>query len=657
MLTDRGILERQGRAWRITTTDQIPVPDTVQALIAARMDTLPPERKSLLHDAAVIGRVFWPGALATMGGSDQTDVVAGLHDLLRKELVRPVRRSSMQGEDEFTFWHILVRDVAYAQIPRAQRAERHRKAAAWIERAAGERAGDHADILAHHYLQAIELGGAEGATDAELRAAAGRYLHLAGERASQLDFHRSVELFRRSLEFTTPDDRWYGETRTGLGMTLLAMGRLDETIAEFEAAREWYAQRGEVTRVAFALTMIGNQLRHKNEMDRMREHFTEARTILEAQPPTWELNRVYAAMAGDAMLRSRHHESRAWAEKAIALAETLDRPDLKVRPLQARGWARYEDRDVSGALDDLRTAVELGVARGYPGETAVGYNNYAGLRWMAEGAAAGLETWTEGMAFSVRRGMEGTRLWSLGESTVALYDLGRWDEAITTAHEVDAEAAARSWSQITGFSDPIRGRVLLMRGDLEGAKAVSAANLPEARAAGDPQHVIGALELVALLAVAEGRTDDAGAALLEVDQITAASGPGILSGSPELIRTACQAGDPDLARRLLDANLDNPGRSANIVVCGRAMIAETEGRFEEALAGYRDAADRWVAYGSIPEQGLALIGQGRCLIALGRGAEATEPLLAARELFTPLGAARALTEVDDLLAQTTARAG
>jgi hypothetical protein len=112
-----------------------------------------------------------------MGGADSADVVTGLHDLLRKELVRPVRRSSMQGEDEFTFWHILVRDVAYAQIPRAQRAERHRKAAAWIERAAGERAGDHA--RSGPPLPCHDLGG-DGGRDG---AAAARALPaLAGAR-------------------------------------------------------------------------------------------------------------------------------------------------------------------------------------------------------------------------------------------------------------------------------------------------------------------------------------------------------------------------------------------------------------------------------------------------------------------------------------------
>ncbi len=129
----------------------------MQALIAARLDTLSAERKSLLQDAAVIGKVFWAGALASMGDRDPRDVELALHELARKELVRPARSSSMEGEREYGFWHLLVRDVCYAQIPRSSRAARHRAAAAWIEREAGERVDDLSDVLAYHYTQSLEL--------------------------------------------------------------------------------------------------------------------------------------------------------------------------------------------------------------------------------------------------------------------------------------------------------------------------------------------------------------------------------------------------------------------------------------------------------------------------------------------------------------------
>ena len=151
LLTDRG-----------APAEAEEVPDSVQALIAARLDTLSPDRKSLLQDAAVLGKVFWAGSLAEMGGRELEEVEQALHELSRKELVRPARTSSMAGEHEYAFWHVLVRDVCYGQIPRAARATRHQAAAAWIEQKAGERVEDLADVLAHHFLAALELALAAG---------------------------------------------------------------------------------------------------------------------------------------------------------------------------------------------------------------------------------------------------------------------------------------------------------------------------------------------------------------------------------------------------------------------------------------------------------------------------------------------------------------
>ena len=131
MLRDRGVADAV-------------VPGNVQALIAARLDTLDSDRKQLIHDAAVVGKVFWGGAVAAIGGADPVHVRSELHELVRKELIRPERLSSVEGEQEYVFWHALVRDVAYGQIPRADRIARHVAAAEWIEQVTGDRAGDHA---------------------------------------------------------------------------------------------------------------------------------------------------------------------------------------------------------------------------------------------------------------------------------------------------------------------------------------------------------------------------------------------------------------------------------------------------------------------------------------------------------------------------------
>src|SRR5207302_1510019 len=134
------------------TAEDLPLPESVQGIIAARIDSLPLEEKRMLQDAAVVGKVFWLGAL---DASEQQ-----LHLLQQKEFVQRARRSSVEGETEYAFKHLLVRDVAYGQIPRSERSEKHRRAAEWIESLG--RSEDHAEMLAHHYASALELARAAG---------------------------------------------------------------------------------------------------------------------------------------------------------------------------------------------------------------------------------------------------------------------------------------------------------------------------------------------------------------------------------------------------------------------------------------------------------------------------------------------------------------
>jgi len=207
MLRDRGILAAGGRPIETAAGEAIAVPETVQALIAARVDTLAPERKALLHDAAVVGKVFWAGAVASIGERDEDAVRQGLHELVQKELVRPVRTSSVIDQDEFCFWHVLIRDVAYAQIPRAARARKHQAVAAWIEGIAEDRVADHAEILVHHYAGALELARAAGADTHELEERTKHFLVLAGRRALRLDVAKAESYFRQALELLAPGSR------------------------------------------------------------------------------------------------------------------------------------------------------------------------------------------------------------------------------------------------------------------------------------------------------------------------------------------------------------------------------------------------------------------------------------------------------------------
>src|SRR6185437_6169411 len=178
----------------------LPLPETVQGLIAARIDALAPEEKALLQDASVIGKVFWPGALP--GADDHT-----LHALERKEFTRRDRRSSIAGETQYAFLHALVRDVAYGQIPRAERADKHRRAAEWLGSLAGDRAEDHAEMLAHHYREALSLGEAAGIDTSALREPARLAFAEGAQRALSLGANATAfDLAREALALTDEGD-------------------------------------------------------------------------------------------------------------------------------------------------------------------------------------------------------------------------------------------------------------------------------------------------------------------------------------------------------------------------------------------------------------------------------------------------------------------
>ena len=139
----------------VDSVEGLPLPENVQGIIAARLDALPTEEKRLLQDAAVLGKVFWSGGVSSLSGLEDDSIAEILHGLERKGFVRRERRSAVAGETEYAFRHVLVREVAYGQVPRPARADKHVAAAHWVEVLG--RADDHAELLAHHYMTALEL--------------------------------------------------------------------------------------------------------------------------------------------------------------------------------------------------------------------------------------------------------------------------------------------------------------------------------------------------------------------------------------------------------------------------------------------------------------------------------------------------------------------
>jgi class 3 adenylate cyclase/tetratricopeptide (TPR) repeat protein len=184
-LIDEGHLVHEGDRWRaLDDIEQVVIPDTVQAVLAARFDLLDGQDKRVLQAAAVVGRVFWPGPVALLAHLPDDDVEVSLRVLEDRELVLSRLTSSLAGQQESIFKHVLIRDVAYESLPRRDRTEAHAAVAGWIEETAGDRAGEMAELLAYHLSTAVALSrDTPGGPTEELRVAAFKWLLRASDEA------------------------------------------------------------------------------------------------------------------------------------------------------------------------------------------------------------------------------------------------------------------------------------------------------------------------------------------------------------------------------------------------------------------------------------------------------------------------------------------
>ncbi len=210
-LIDEGALERDGERWRATQSiGEVKIPDSVQALLAARIDALQPEERRVLQEAAVVGRTFW--AAAVEGAVGATDLESSLSSLERRGLILVRPTTTLAGQTEYLFKHALTRDVAYATLPKARRARAHAAVAEWIAELASDRTDEFAELIASHHWAAIRGDGADLAwmDDADGQEAARRRALaalLAAGRAARHRFaiDRAVELHEQALELGTSD--------------------------------------------------------------------------------------------------------------------------------------------------------------------------------------------------------------------------------------------------------------------------------------------------------------------------------------------------------------------------------------------------------------------------------------------------------------------
>jgi class 3 adenylate cyclase/tetratricopeptide (TPR) repeat protein len=227
-LLDEGLIAKEaGRFRALPGVADVAIPDTVQGVLAARIDLLPADQKRAVQSAAVVGRVFWPGAVAGLLNGNSARVDDLLDDLERRDLVSTRLTSAMAGERELIFRHILTRDVAYETLPRRERPAAHARVAEWIEGAFGERRLEVAELLAHHF----DLAGD--------RDRARRYsLEAARRDVGRLALDQAVAFATRAADLArTPPDR---------AAAMLVIGEAAYQRADGDAAAEAWREAVEL---------------------------------------------------------------------------------------------------------------------------------------------------------------------------------------------------------------------------------------------------------------------------------------------------------------------------------------------------------------------------------------------------------------------------
>ncbi len=591
------------------------LPETVQGIVAARLDALATEEKQALQDAAVLGKVFWLGAVAHLSGSEPWALEERLHGLERKEFVRRERRPTVSGETEYAFRHLLVRDVAYGQMPRAERAEKHRLAASWIESLG--RPEDNAEMLAYHYLAALELSRAAGVVTSSLKAPAHRALREAGDRAYGLyAYGGAARYYGEALATAEAPEP---ELQFRHAQALHRSGD-EKAIVALEEARDALAASGASERAAEADALLAEAWWYVAERDRCFEHLTRAERLIRDEAPSRAKARVLSQVSRYRALAADKEGAIDAGEEALAIAEQLGLDELRANALNNIALAKGNAGDFSAGMADIERSIEIALAVNSP-EAARGYNNLAAMTSRMGDIRRALHFRQESVGLAEQFGDR--PLYRYARSVVCwhVYSLGRWDEAMELADELVAESELKP-DYAESYVRTRRALIRLARGDESGAREDAELALDIARRGRDVQVYLPALATSLRVATELNLQDEVDSATSELERAVSDFAP-LLDVLMDVFLTA-QQDLPDHLRGVLVPVATNPWAAA-----GLALL---DGR-------YADAADRLAAIGDVVDEAHARLQSGE-----------PQQVERALEFFRSVGAARHIREAEALLA-------
>jgi class 3 adenylate cyclase/tetratricopeptide (TPR) repeat protein len=587
------------------------VPDTIQGLIAARIDAVPAAPRARLVDASVAGTEFWPGLLSALGDAGEAEVRDDLMALAQRGLVQPAT-SSLEGHAAFAFTHDLIREVAYGRIPRAERARRHVAAADWIEAAAG---AERADLLAQHLSAAFDL--ATAARDEDLtertRRPAAFWLVEVGRRALPADPRGAFASLDRAATVAVDGS---AELADALVLSALAGRRSgllapSDVLERYERAERIRRELDDDDGLAETLTRMSSQLAIMGRGGESREHLGEAIALLASRPPDRRLAAAYAYRAEDALFAGDRESAMADAARTLDIlgVDTMD--ELVVMALHVRGDARCSLGDREG-LTDLRRALDISSATQRSSDIVTSESYVADWTLAFEGPAATWPHYENAIAVAEQSGVVSQGLWSKAGALFTLYELERDDDVLSLSGEILALGIDRVDATVWVFASCMRAETLLDRGrddEVVGADEL----LERARGAEDLQAVAPALVSAGRIAATRGRADDAERLLREFCDRTRGGAPEFREAIlARAARLAVRLGAADVLADLVEASEGELPHHAHNLACARAALLELHGRAADARQVYLAAAERWDRFGSPREAAFARAGAERC---------------------------------------------
>jgi class 3 adenylate cyclase/tetratricopeptide (TPR) repeat protein len=544
------------------------LPESVQGVIAARLDALPQAEKELLQEASVHGKVFWVGGVAAATGVDPTVTEPLLRALERKDFVRRERRSAVAGDTQYSFQHVLLRDVAYGQIPRRARADKHLRAAQWMERLG--RPEDHAELLAHHYQEALELRRAAGVKDDPVLVEHGRdALRTAGERALALSAYASAaEFFADALALSTPDDSARARILLERSRALLMLGGPGLELAT--EALERFVAAGDIEGQAEAATVaarVSLQLGDRVATDR---YIALALQATADRPHSRARAQALTAQTGFLMLGGRFEDAIRVGAEARPLVEALGLEERRAQLHNYIGCARCCLGDEDG-LAEIEMSIAVAENAGAAIAVVNGYGNLASELYFFGKLAESRAAENKALELAERYGAGYMRRNSRASGATWAYVDGRWNDALTEANELLALADGGDPHYSDAQLLAVRGWIEHARGDLPAAERDTRRAVELARAS-DLQAQSQSYCIGGSVALAAGRRDEADELASDLAALGPPMVPALCAPFPTLAEVAWLFHDLGRAEEFVEVVLDpdpikSPWNDAARAIC------------------------------------------------------------------------------------------